>query len=396
MIVWILAVLLLGILGLVGYYQGALRVAISTLGLLVASLLAVPLAGVFRFLLPVFGVSHPALVALLAPFLMFVVIMIIFKATAMAVNRKVEWWYKNKDSETKRLLWERMNSRLGICMGLVNGSIYLILICVAGYVVGYLSVQVGGSKKDSFAVSTANSFAADLQSTGVDKAVAGFVPASNFYFDAVDVVGLIFHNPLLQSRLATYPPFLGLSERPEFKDFAKDAKFQEFWQSSPSLGDFMANEKVSKLLDNVDMYTNVVGLVQGDLKDLKAYLETGNSPKYEDQKILGRWKINYGGSMSAARKKKPYWSRAELQVLATRFSVFKDAEITAMIDNTITLKLTPPLSSPKVIKGTWSGSGSSYVCKVNDGGNNQELPVTADDAKLVVKKDGFELTFEKE
>src|SRR6478672_11404277 len=182
MIIWILAVLLLGILGLVGYYQGALRVAISTLGLLVAALLAMPLAGVFRFLLPVFGVTHPALVSLLAPFIMFLVILIIFKVIALTVNRKVEWWYKNKDSDTKRMLWERMNARLGICMGLVNGSIYLILICVAAYVIGYLTVQVGGSKNDAFTVSAANSVAADLQSTGVDKAVAGFVPASNFYY----------------------------------------------------------------------------------------------------------------------------------------------------------------------------------------------------------------------
>src|SRR4051812_38906400 len=107
MILWILAILLLGILGLVGYYQGALRVAISTLGLLVAAVLAVPLAGVFHFLLPVFGVSHPAVVSLLSPFLMFVLIMVIFKSIAMGVNRKVVWWYKNKESETKRMLWER-------------------------------------------------------------------------------------------------------------------------------------------------------------------------------------------------------------------------------------------------------------------------------------------------
>jgi hypothetical protein len=100
--------------------------------------------------------------------------------------------------------------------------------------------------------------------------------------------------------------------------------------------------------------------------------------------------------MTAARKKKPFWNRQELQVLAARMSLFKDAEITAMIDNTIHLKVSPPLSSPKIIKGTWDGSGNNYTCKVNDGGKNQELPITADDAKLVVKKDGFELTFEKE
>src|SRR5205085_8766998 len=112
-----------------------------------------------------------------------------------------------------------------------------------------------------------------------------------FYFDAVDVLSMIFHTPLLQGRLSNYPPFLGFAERPEFKEMGKDLKFQEFWQSSPSLTDFRENERVGKMIANEEIYTNSVGLVQGDLKDLKAYLETGKSAKYEDEKILGRWKV---------------------------------------------------------------------------------------------------------
>src|SRR4051794_28577782 len=130
MILWILAILLLGTLGLVGFYQGAVRVGISTIGLLVAAVLAVPLSGIFKFILPVTGLSHPAVVAVAAPICTYLVLLIAFKAAGMAVHKKVEWWYKNKGADTKRMLFERMNGRVGICLGVLNGSIYLVLICV--------------------------------------------------------------------------------------------------------------------------------------------------------------------------------------------------------------------------------------------------------------------------
>ena len=45
MILWIFAFGLMAVLGLIGYYQGAIRVAFSLIGLIVAAFLAMPLAG---------------------------------------------------------------------------------------------------------------------------------------------------------------------------------------------------------------------------------------------------------------------------------------------------------------------------------------------------------------
>src|SRR4051794_29712331 len=105
MILWILAILLLATLGLVGFYQGAVRVGVSTVGLLIAALLAVPLSGIFRFILPVTGLSHPAVVSVVAPICTFILLLIVFKVVGMTVHKKVEWWYKNKAHDTKRMLW---------------------------------------------------------------------------------------------------------------------------------------------------------------------------------------------------------------------------------------------------------------------------------------------------
>jgi uncharacterized membrane protein required for colicin V production len=395
MILWITALLLLAMLGLVGYYQGAVRVGISTVGLLISALLAVPLSGVFKFILPVVGLSHPALVAVLAPVCMFIFLLIIFKAVGMAVHKKVEWWYKNKAADTKRMLFERMNSRVGICMGVLNGAIYLVLICVLVYVIGYFSVPMASSPRDSVVFKVINNLANGMQETKMDKAVAGFVPAKPFYYDAIDSLAMIFHTPLLQGRLSAYPPFLGLSERQEFKELGQDLKFQEFWQSQPSLTEFREHEKMGALVNNVELYTNVVGLVQGDAKDLKEYLATGHSTKYEEDKILGRWRIDFGPSLAAARKKKPNMTRIELQALNLRFSLFREAELVAMTDKNVTLKVAPPTGA-KTFKGTWSGSGDNYTLSLGEGGKAEEIPVTVNGSKLVATKDGFSLTFSKD
>ncbi|MDB6034066.1 MAG: Colicin production protein [Verrucomicrobiales bacterium] len=396
MILWILAILLLGILGVVGFYQGAVRVGISTIGLLVAALLAVPLSGIFKFILPVTGLSHPAVIALVAPLCMYLLLLIVFKVGGVALHKKVEWYYKNKAPDTKRMLWERMNARLGICVGILNGAIYLVLICVLVYVLGYFTVPLASSPKDSVVFKVVNTLANDMQSTKMDKAVAGFVPATSFYYDSVDVLSMIFHTPLLQGRLATYPAFLSLAERPEFQELGKDLKFQEFWQGDPSLTEFRENEKMGTMINNVELYTNVVGIVQGDLKDLKTYLETGKSAKYDDDKILGKWKIEYNASLAAARKKKANMNRMEIQALMLRFSLFKDAELKAMVDKSVSLRMAPPKGSAKVFKGTWSGTGDNYTLNVGEGSTTQEIPVTVNGNKLVATKDGFSLSFSKE
>src|SRR5690349_21724176 len=114
MILWLLAIIVVACVGLVGYYQGALRVSFSFVGLLLAAALASPLGSLFESLVPIFGLKNPVVIAFLGPIIAFLLVLIIFKCAGMAVHKKVDAWYKYKASDTRRLLFERMNSRVGI------------------------------------------------------------------------------------------------------------------------------------------------------------------------------------------------------------------------------------------------------------------------------------------
>ena len=61
------------------------------------------------------------------------------------MHQKVDVHYKYKGGDLRLMLWERLNRRLGLCLGLVNGTLYLILIAFVIYAVSYWTVQVAMS-----------------------------------------------------------------------------------------------------------------------------------------------------------------------------------------------------------------------------------------------------------
>jgi hypothetical protein len=303
---------------------------------------------------------------------------------------------KYKASDTVRMLFERMNSRVGIMVGLCNAFIYFILISAVLYTVGYFSVQAITSEKDTMVWRILTRLAKDLQSTGVDKAVAGYVPAKANYFDAADVVALIFRNPVVQDRLSDYPPFLLYSEDARFKALGGDKKFQEDWIKGPSLAEFMANEPIKRLIEDVPFYTNAVATLGGNYKDLKTYLETGKSAKYDEEKILGRWTFNFSQSFNVNRRKKANMTRQEVAVLR---AVLKNEEKTTVIatpNHKLLIK-----GSKDAADGTWApGSGSGYILSINKGGQSIDLEGVIDERSpnnknLTVTKLGISMVFEK-
>ena len=393
MTLWILAVVLLVSLGIIGYYQGGIRVGFSLVGLIVAAALAQPLSFISKAILPIVGLKHPAVLTFVAPALMFLLILILFKCAALAVHRKVDAYYKYQDSDTRRLLFERLNQRLGICLGVANATVYVFLISVAASVLGYLTVQFASSEKDPLLVRWCNRLAEDVQRTRMDHAVAPFNPATEWYFDAVDILGNVFHTPLLQSRLSSYPVFLTLAERKEFQDLGNDIKFQEFWQSGPTVTELIHHEKVRPLIEDIDLYTNVVAMLGGDLKDLKGYIEAGKSEKYDEERILGRWDFDYAASVNLAKQKTPNMGSVQLRALKAGLSRLNKAKFTATIDNTATLKIPAANSS---VSGTWKNSDGKYLLRFNEGSKKSEAEAQVDARnRLVFSKDGFALVFEK-
>jgi hypothetical protein len=386
MFIWIIAALVFISLGIVGYYQGVVRVAFSLVGLLVGALLALPLSGVFASILKLFGLEHPVLLAFLAPFCVYLLILILFKAGGLAAHRKVDTYFKYKASDTLRMLFNRLNARVGICVGMLNAMVYVVLIGVVVYTVGYFTLQVSTSEKDSFWLKAMNRLAVDLRSTQLDKAVAGFVPKSERYFDGADIAASIFLNPLLQNRLSTYPVFLTLNEKPEFKQIGSSTEFQSFWTRGPTIQEFRSHNLIRPVVESGEWYNKFVTMLDGDFKDLKTYLETGKSPKYEDEHILGRWEFDGAAAFALAKKRKPVMPLQEVRGLRVMFStVFKGAVLTATVDKRIILKvpgvtkllagLKLPAAAAQNLKdtgeGTWEpGKSGGYVLSLSEGGKN--------------------------
>lgn len=393
MILWLIALAVLACVAIVGFYQGALRAAFSFVGLLLAAALASPIGSLLESMVPILGIRNPVVIAFVAPTVAFLLVLILFKVGAAAVHKKVEAWYKYKGSDTQRLLWERMNARVGIGIGLANGTIYVLLICTLLYSIGYLTVQVGTGERDSWMVRLVNRLNDDLKTTRMDKAVAGFMPKSELYYDGADVVADIFHTPLLQNRLVNYPPFLLVGEKSEFKPL-QDPAFQGQWIKGMTFGEFMNHEKVKPLIENHDVVTNVLGMLSGDLKDLKVYLTTGKSPKYDDEKILGRWEFNFKASMNAARRKKPNMGSAEVtRMRALLGTVFQNSTLTATIDKRAILKLPSAPGGKGEATGTWNSNDGKYQITLRESGQKQDMEVQVDGRNLIFTKDGYVLVF---
>src|SRR5213594_2352620 len=148
MILWVLALVFMAVVALVGYYQGAIRAAFSLVGLLVAASVAQPLGHVLAPLIALTGLKHPVLLSFIGPAIAFILVLAIFKGVALAVHKKIDRYYKYQDSDTKRLLFERLDTRVGVAIGVVNGVVYFFVLVVAAHMLGYFATQVSGAQND--------------------------------------------------------------------------------------------------------------------------------------------------------------------------------------------------------------------------------------------------------
>lgn len=394
MILWLIALVMLTSVGIVGFYQGALRAGFSFVGLLIAALLASPIGSLLAAVVPIFGLKNPVAIAFISPAIAFLLILTAFKLGALAVHKKAEAYYKYKASDTQRMLFERMNARVGIAVGMANGLVYFYVICTLIYALGYLTVQVASADQDGWSPRLVNRLSSDMVSTGMTKAVAPFMPKSELYFDGADVVADIFHTPLLQRRLANYPPFLLVGENEEFKGLS-DTAFQGEWlKGALTFGSFVNHERIQPLVENHDVVTNVLGMLGGDFKDLKVYLETGKSPKYDDEKVLGHWEFDFKASMNATRRKKVNMGSADVTKLRrTLSSIFLKSTITATVDHKAVLKI-PTAGNKAVNKGTWKNVDGKYILTIKQGDQNLELEAQVDGKTILFTKDGLVLVYE--
>jgi hypothetical protein len=341
MTIWLLALVLLASLAGMGYRQGAIRVAFALLGIIFGALLAVPLGRLLKPLLVILGLKNPVLAWALGPFIVFLVISLLFKLGGRMVHLKVDVYYKYKSGDLRLALWERLNQRLGLCLGVLNGTVYLILLAFVIYAVSYWTVQVATSDTDPRAIRWASQLGQDLERTGLHKVARAVDGLSPDFYDAADFAGLIYHNPLAEARLSRYPGFLGLAERPEFRDLGNDTEFANLRAGRKPIHDMLEHPKVQAITGNPDELKLIWATVVPDLKDVRAFLETGKSAKYTER-LLGRWQFDVRDAVNAVRRARPTMSSTEMQKVRRRMAIgFAKTSLVAMADQHAVLKNVP-------------------------------------------------------
>jgi len=397
--VWLIALLCLGLVGVSGYYAGPIRAGFSFLGLLFGLMLAGPLSPLTKHLLPLLGLTHPLWQLFIPQALAFIVVVVIFIAVGAVVHRKLTVHFKYKVEDKKVIRWERLYSRLGFCIGLLNGAFYFFLIMIPIYVGGYFTAEAATDGNNPAGARFLTSTREQLHDVKLDRVLAAYDPTPPAIYQASDILDLVLHNPLLKSRISHYPPFLTLGQRPQFQALANDEQLLEMMDRQASINEILKYPAVQAIVTNAQVTGEIYGVLGHDLNDLQEYLLTGKSPKYDDEQILGIWAIDPQATLARERKKHPGMNLRQIGKLRQDiYPLISDLSLTATTDNQMILKKQAlgNATSTVVSAGTWKKDGNNYeVTLPGSQPETTEIEIEEGDTMLV-PKDGYVFVFDKE
>jgi hypothetical protein len=406
MTIWLITLLLLPCIAAIGYQQGGIRAGISFFGIILGVMLATIAGKIFIPLLGLFGVTTPIILWALPPVLGFLLVLTLVKVAGFMLHQKVDVHYKYKAGDLRLSLWERMNSRLGACLGLLNGVAYIVLFSMCIHDLSYWTIQLASSEGDSKSVRLINKLGRDLQSTGMARVGRAASSFSDSYYETADIAGLIFQNSLLEARLIRYPGLLSIGERAEFQTLAQDKTFAETRAKGGSLGEVLQNPSANAIFESGELIRLTLSTLKPDLKDIGHFLTNGVSqnPAYSDP-ILGRWRFDSSGTMLAYRRSKPNIVGGEAtRIRAWMNERFAKCVVVAAPDKTLAIKnfapgkLLPGFPSAaelKNLKGDWKADGTTSYEFVLEGGTDKRI-AKFDGNRLMIQGEGAAIAFIKE
>lgn len=395
MSIWILAFLVITAATLAGWRQGGIRAAFMTVGIPVAALLATSISGLVKPVIGIFGVSNPILAWALAPVVAFILISIVFTMIAQPLHKKVEHFYRYNAGDLRQALWERLNTRLGICLGVLNGAMYFVLASFFVFNLAYVTSQVATAPKQPLIVRLANQLGNDLQAAGLTRTAnaVGTLPAK--FYQLSDLAGFLMQNPQVGARFAGYPGLVSLWEREDMQPLVMDSTLTNAPMAGARLGEIFANANVQAFLKNKEQSKMVTGILTTNISDLMAYLETGKSAKFDSQKIIGHWVFNPLVTVAWMRQNNPKISASEMRMIRAQvIQAYAQTHILVAGDNQLFVKNLPkfrvnPGQPPTMdlvnYKGDWSASGNNYDLHITGDGEEKFMSATADDLRLMVK-----------
>lgn len=406
MIIWILAVLVMASVSLAGWRQGAIRAAFAFVGILFAALLAGPLGSLFHPLLPHLGVSNPITAWAVAPVVGFIVASIPLKVASHFLHHRVEHFYKYHAGELRQALWLRLNSRLGICVGLLNGAAYFILTSFFIFNLAYWTTQVSSaSASQPIMTRLVNSMGDGMQSSGFSRTAGAIGTLPPVFYKLADLGGLLMQNPQLGARFAAYPGLTSLWHRDDLQFLVTDSVVTNSLASGATLSDLTADASVQSLLANKNLGKVVEDAVVTNLDDLTTYLNTGKSAKYGNEPIVGNWVFNAPTTLGWLRQEEPKMNVNEMRGLRALWSqAYAQTTMLMTGDNQIYIKnfpkfiSSPPPNQPPYQledwKGDWSRDGNDYTLHTTLNGQDKFLSVTTDGVRLKAKDGRTALIFD--
>ena len=340
MLIWVVAVVLVGGFGLLGHQTGAIRWGIGFIGAALGLALAGIAGGVVSAGLAMMGVKDYIDLALLPGVIVFSLLTIIFLVIGVAAHRPVELFFKYRSDEPTRAAFERMNQAIGLFVGLISGICVFFSVGNFVYRQGYLITQVTSDNGEATPVRYIAQLRGEMESTGWARTFAAMDNSPAKYYEVSDILGILHANPLVQGRAENYPPFLALGAQQEFAEIGSDAEFLKLIQSKPALSAMLNHPKAAAVLFNPTLRETFAKV---DLKDFRKYLETGISPRYEDEKILGRWRMDPGTVFTQLKRERLNLSPAEMRSIRTALGpILSGATLVAYTDGRFSIKIAPP------------------------------------------------------
>jgi len=400
MTIWIFAILVITAAALAGWRQGAIRAAFSFVSILFAALLAVPLGRLFHPLLPHLGASNPLTAWALAPVAGFILASIPFAVGAQYVHHRVEHFYKYRAGDLREALWQRLNTRLGICLGVLNGAAYFVLISFFIFNFAYWTTQVTKDPNDlssqPLTLRLVSNLGQSLQSAGFSKTAnaVGRLPAN--YYQLADLAGLLAQNPQTGPRLADYPGMVSLWHRNDLQFLVTDATLTNALAAGASLGEIANEPSVLTLMANHDLTRVIEDAVLTNLDDLTLYLTTGKSTKYSGEPIMGNWEFNANVTLAWLRQEQPKMGANDLRAVRALWSqAYAHTTLLFTADHQVYIQNLPkfgaptqqnqPPFQPEDGNGDWSRDGASYSIHVTVNGQDKYLNASTDGLRLKIK-----------
>lgn len=302
--IWLIAVLLLAIFAGMGFLRGAIQMGISLAGLFLALSLAVWWAPPMLFDPAAVGLNAVGIlifdtfVAVLHRVGVFLLVSLVFLIVGIVVHFKVRKHFRFKTDEATQSMFRRLNKRIGAAFGLLIGTVYTILVGVFLYGPGYLTYQVATAGDPGW-LKFINDTRKSMEGSGLEKMAASLDPMPSKFYEVSDIVGMCLKNPRLESRFRNYPPFLKSLTKAEVRgDTVVEFDLRKELADQASIV-HLALAVLALSIDDLGQT-----LLQTDLKDLRTFLEKGESPIYSDEKILGRWQLDGNATINHMKRTK--------------------------------------------------------------------------------------------